>query len=119
VLRLETRFKVLASWEGVVLDSEIKDGAFLARVTDNATGEASEAELLVDEVAEDDVPLLAKGAVFYWTIGYRIAPGGRERVSRIKFRRLPAWGRRDLERASQRAAELAKRLDWAADSTCA
>ena len=66
-----------------------------------------EAEIPVDEVTEDDRELLAVGAVFYWTIGYDISPAGtRRRTSLLKFRRMPAWTRRDIERVRAEGREL-------------
>lgn len=106
------RFRVLKAWEGVVLDARADEDAFLARLFDRSAGEPSEAEIYRDEVSDEDLPLLANGAIFYWTIGYRIGPDGRERVSRIKFRRLPAWSKRALLNAKREAAALADELGW-------
>lgn len=80
--------------------------ATLRSLLDDHSGE-KDAEIPVDEVGEDDRELLAPGAVFYWTIGYDISPAGtRRRASAIKFRRLPAWSKRDIRRVEQRAQAL-------------
>lgn len=111
------RLRVLRSWEGIVLDAHASDETFLARVSDVTSHELSEAEIFLDEVSDEDRTLLQDGAVFYWTIGYRIGPDGRERVSRIKFRRLPAWSRVELNSAEQEASELAEQLSWESAAT--
>ena len=50
-----------------------------------------------------------KGAIFYWSIGYNDAPGEpRRRVSQIRFRRLSALSRHELERAASEARQLAE-----------
>ena len=66
-----------------------------------------EAELPLDEVSPDDQELLAPGAIFYWTIGSERSPKGTiSRFSRIKFRRLPGWTRRDLATVEEEAKRL-------------
>jgi len=80
--------------------------ATLRSLKDPADSE-KEAEIPVDEVSSDDRELLEVGAVFYWTMGYEVSPSGtRRRFSQIKFRRLPAWTRRDLRHVEQRADAL-------------
>jgi hypothetical protein len=52
--------------------------------------------------------LMASGAVFYWSVGYRETLWGqRERVSAIRFRRLPAWTTSDLDEVRRKAKQLA------------
>jgi len=66
-----------------------------------------EAEIPNDDIMPDDLELLQPGAVFYWTIGYDVSPGGtRKRSSQVKFRRLPAWTKKDIERVRAQASEL-------------
>jgi hypothetical protein len=75
-------------------------------------GPELEAVLPLEEVSAEDLPLLAEGAVLYWTIGYeQTLTGQRKRVSIIRLRRLPAWTRSDLERVRRRAAELSELFD--------
>lgn len=106
------RFRVLKAWEGTVLDARNGDETFVARLFDRACGEADEAEIYRAEVSDEDLQLLDDGAIFYWTIGYRVGPDGRERVSRIKFRRLPAWSQDALQVAERAASVLAAELGW-------
>lgn len=66
-----------------------------------------EAELPLDDVNADDRELLAPGAIFYWIVGSERTPKGTvTRFSRIKFRRLPGWTKRDLARVEEEAARL-------------
>jgi hypothetical protein len=66
-----------------------------------------EAEIPIDEVTPDDLELLEPGAIFYWTMGYDMTPAGtRTRFSLLKFRRLPAWTKKDLLRVNAEADAL-------------
>jgi hypothetical protein len=113
--QLQTRdiLTPLQEWEGVVL--AVGQAAFSARISDGSGDHADEeVELSREEVSEADFTLLTPGAIFYWTIGYRqrLPAGTRERVSRLRFRRLPAWSTRELAEARDRATQLARELDW-------
>jgi hypothetical protein len=102
----------LQSWEGTVL--AIEDDSFVARLADvNGEHLDEEVSLATEELCDFDLELLEPGAIFYWTIGYRYQLGGaRERVSRIRFRRLPAWTKSQLDEARERAAALGHALGW-------
>lgn len=102
----------LQRWEGVVLD--VEDTSFVVRLVDTA-GENADEEVTLPkgELCEFDLELLEPGAILYWTIGYRrTVRGVRERVSRIRLRRLPAWTESQLRDAKERASVLARELDW-------
>lgn len=103
----------LQSWEGVVL--AVDDDVFTARIADMANKTPDEeVEIPIAELSPFDIELLEPGAIFYWSIGYRqrLPQGTRERVSRIRFRRLPAWSRSDLRRARGRAEDLRAEFGW-------
>ena len=106
------RFNPLQKWEGVVL--EIHGDTFLARLADlTHPNTAEEVELPIAEVSDADHGLMMPGALFYWTIGYLDDRyGQRQRVSRIRFRRVPAWTNEEIESARQEADRLAERLGW-------
>jgi hypothetical protein len=92
-------FKTLQQWEGYVLG--VSQDVFRARLIDVGGGQPDEtAEVLIDEIEEEDRALIKTGAVFYWTIGYLDRPSGRIRASVIRFRRLPTWTDRELHEAS-------------------
>jgi hypothetical protein len=102
----------LQSWEGTVL--EVKEDSFIVRVADVRAEHADEEiALSKDELSDFDLELLEVGAILYWTIGYRQRMGGsRERVSRMRLRRLPAWSALQLREAQSRAEDLERELDW-------
>jgi hypothetical protein len=112
--RKETKALIpLQSWEGVVL--EVYESSFLARLVDiQADHPDEEIEIAQDELSPFDLALLESGAIFYWTIGYRqqLPAGARERVSLIRFRRLPAWSDAELIAAREHAETLAEDLGW-------
>ena len=100
-------FLALQRWEGVVLD--VGQETFTARLADRTSPsrEEEEVEIPLDEVSRSDLNLLSPGAIFYWSIGYLDRPSGqRLRESVIRFRRLPAWSRHELDVARRRAKEL-------------
>ena len=80
--------------------------ATLRSLRDDSESE-KEAEIPIDEVSPDDLELLAPGAIFYWSIGYQTSPAGtRTRFSSLRFRRLPAWNRKDLARVEAGGNDL-------------
>jgi hypothetical protein len=105
-------FHALQQWVGVV--DRVEDGTFIARLEDRTTeGPDEQAEFDVSEIPSGDQDLVAPGAVFYWSVGYRTsATGTRSRASAISFRRLPAWTEEERKQAQKRAQEIAEELDW-------
>lgn len=102
------RFKSVQNWEGNV--KQLKDDSFVAVIVDKTTksNPSEEVEIDFDDVSPDDRSLLRAGACFYWSVGYEEAPGvPRQRVSRIRFRRLPGWSQRELIQAEKAAQSLA------------
>jgi hypothetical protein len=104
--------QLLERWDGIVLD--VGDKTFRARLIDERGGRPrAEAEIFLSEVPPRDKALLRQGAVFYWHIGYRDPEGDRERVSRIRFRRLPPKTKADLRRAERLAEGIRTQFGWA------
>jgi len=108
----EARYRLLQKWEGIVLD--VQEESFTARLVDqNNEGPDEEAEFSLEEVTLEDISLLQPGAVFYWNIGFSDKLSGqRERVSIIRFRRLPVWSSSELELAKLEAARLGDKIAW-------
>lgn len=105
--RLTYAFDLRQQWEGVVTSVSRDELAVVLRDLVRTDAPEIDAVLPLDEIAEDDLPLLAPGAVLYRTIGYeQTETGQRKRVSTIRLRRLPAWSRADVERVRMRAREL-------------
>ena len=107
--------EVLKRWEGVVETVDEDDGVFTARLYNPETDESypsDMAELLIDDISDDDRSLLQEGAVFYLTVGYsERASGRKDRFVRLEFRRLPNWTESDLRRAGERAQRITRFLD--------
>jgi hypothetical protein len=100
------RFDVRQQWEGIVTSVDRDEFSVVLRDVIRRNAPEFEAVLSIEEISEDDLPLLKEGAVLYWTIGYKTRAGTTERVSTIRLRRLPAWSRSDLERVQRQAHEL-------------
>lgn len=104
-------FRLLQQWEGTV--TEITGGDFTAELRDltDPDNYREEAIFELDEVSPGDQPLLALGAVFRWSIGYKTsAAGQRERVSQIRFVRIPDWRKSAVEEIKRQATRLQKRF---------
>jgi hypothetical protein len=107
----EYRFALLQQWEGVVRELGPAEFTAVLRDLTNPAQPEEEVVLSFDDVTPDDQKLLAPGGIFYWSIGYRKERTGQvDRVSTIRFRRLPAWSRRDLQRLNDRAKALMERF---------
>jgi hypothetical protein len=103
-------FNALQKWEGFVI--EVKAETFTARlVRIKGNGPDQEAEIYLQEVDPEDIPLIKPGALFFWNIGYNKRPSGVMRASVLRFRRLPKWDQRDLKIAKNKAIELKGLLD--------
>jgi hypothetical protein len=108
-----SRLEVLNTWEGAVISIDRQAQTFTARLYDltNNTRDVSEAEFAIEDVSANDIDLLKVGGVFRWMIGYRKHSfGQRERISAIKFRRLPAWTFDDIKSAAAEGERLAGKL---------
>jgi hypothetical protein len=105
----QSRFLPQNEWEGVVEKIDVNDASFSARLDDitNPATPQEYAEFYLDDVSQDDMPLVQIGAVFRWVIGKREDQFGTiERTSKIVFRRLPAYSVADIEKANARAEHL-------------
>ncbi len=109
--RPETTVDILKEWEGVVLT--VSNDDVQARLTD-MNDPANQEELVtfgLDAISPQDHELVEPGAVFYWTVLRETDAFENVRnYSQIRFRRLPAWSRGDLERAETEAEQLHEEL---------
>lgn len=105
-------FQSLQSWEGFVESATPQ--AFTARLRDRAKKSPDQiAEFPIEEVSPFDRELVQPGAIFYWDIGYsEDKTGQRLRASLIRFRRLPAWTRKEIEKAGRDSVEMRNKLGW-------
>lgn len=94
-------------WEGTI--TEVRRDGFVAVLSDR-TGPCNPDERVVfnyAEIPKEDHPLVRPGSTFYWIIGSERTFGGQvKNVSIVQFRRLPAWTRSALARATERAQRL-------------
>lgn len=111
---VQDRFRLLQKWEGTVTACSQQEFTAVLREKGQPDQEAT---FDLEEVPEGDRELIVAGAVFHWSIGYRDRRGQRSRESIIRFRRLPAWTRRELERADQEADEIIAALHWGEPAT--
>lgn len=104
----------LQRWDGYVV--KICEDTFVARLTDltnKGQADSDEAEIPLDELDDEDRAAIAPGKIFSWTIGYRrTAAGQKLRVSRIKFRQLPQWTARQIEKGRAEAQRVSKKISW-------
>ena len=105
------QFWVLQKWEGTI--TEIMNGECRAVVRNLSNFEAPKEEVVfsIQEISPLDHPLVAKGAVFYWAIGYEDPQGQRRRQSVIRFQRLPTWTQEELKMAEAEARNLKELFD--------
>lgn len=108
---LAERAIALQKWEGFVL--EVGESTFRARLKNLSTpGYDEEVEFPFDDLMSEDVPLVERGAPFYWSIGRRFGKTGQmTRYSFIRFKRLPRWEKQDLSIPSE-VQQIREALDW-------
>ncbi|MCP5274914.1 MAG: hypothetical protein H6936_08715 [Burkholderiales bacterium] len=97
-------FTMLQQWEGRVIS--VSKDSFVAIISNRTDSQKpqEEIEIELNEIPHDDTNLIRPGAFFYWSIGYEDGPGiPRQRVSRIRFRRLPKWTKREINQARNQA----------------
>ena len=100
------RFELLQQWEGTV--TAVGKGGFQAWLADltDPSRPNEEAGFNIRDVSDGDLPLVAEGAVFRWSIGYKTRSGQKERISNISFVRLPAWSGKTADAVKQATGEL-------------
>ena len=100
-------FKLLQEWEGKV--EKVGDETFLAIIKDKTRVDNpdEDVEIFMSEISPEDRSFVRPGALFYWSVGYEEGQGvPRQRVSRIRFRRVPGITTRDIARANKNAKIL-------------
>lgn len=107
-------FEPIQEWEGyVVFVEQERFQARLLDLTEGAKSEQEQAVFHVDDVSDDDRPLLKPGAIFRWSLGYeRSVSGSRRKVSSIVFRRLPIWTEKEIAESRRQAEDLLRSINW-------
>lgn len=106
---LKGEFTLLQLWEGRIV--EVRETEFDAIIKDKTNPDDADELVTIDisEVTPDDLPLVLKGYVFYWSVGLLDYPGrGRSRESKIRFRRLRGWTKNEIEQAKIIGKNLAE-----------
>ena len=99
-------FDIKGKWQGHV--GSVGEETFTAIIEDVLErSPVEEVEIYLEEISQDDRPLVVPGARFYWIIGYRDVIGApRRRTSIITMQRLPGWTDDDLREAQGWAARI-------------
>lgn len=98
-------------WEGYV--TAIHEDYFQARIEDLTNpGTYEIIKFDLDEISPEDESLLKLGAVFYFSIGYVLNNGQREKTSLLRFKRIAEWTEEEFNRAVDRGQKLSNNLKW-------
>jgi hypothetical protein len=103
-------FATTEEWVGRV--QEVHDDYFGALLR-NARKPHDEryVELVASEIPRAEREYIRVGAVFYWSLGYHVAPDGHEiSAASIRFRRPTTFSAERIEAARRRGAERRRRL---------
>ena len=100
-----TNFIALKKLEGQVtsIDQEQKEVSIRFHEIGGDNQVIEEAVFDMDEIPPSDYDLLEEGAIVYWNIGYLDQSGERKRISELRFRRMPIWSKREIERVEKKA----------------
>lgn len=81
---------VLQKWVGSVIFLDDENTEFKAFIRDKTDPEMPDEEVTIryDELSTYDYGRLVPGAIFYWTIGYRLTGETKSKYSEIHFQRL-------------------------------
>jgi hypothetical protein len=105
------QLEVLQRFEGTVRSVHQPAGEMVVELRDLTHPDAPRevAILELSDVSDPDLEMVAPGAVFYWTIGYEVRTGTRQktRISELRFRRYPTWKQRDVDQIQREADALA------------
>ncbi|MBL0702008.1 MAG: hypothetical protein JJV91_00845 [Desulfosarcina sp.] len=114
---LKGRYTLLQRWDGHVV--KVRDFDFDAIIIDKTNPNLANELVTIEkiEISPDDFPLLENGSVFYWSIGYSDYPGrGRIRESKIRFRRLKGWTKKEIDHSKTMGKQFAE--FFKSDSVC-
>jgi hypothetical protein len=96
-------------WEGEVRSIDERKNVMQVRLTPKLSkAEQHTGEIDLEWVAEQDRDLLKPGAVFYWTLYKETRRGTVINAQSLRFRRLPNWSRRQIQRVREESKDLFK-----------
>ena len=98
-------------WIGHVTD--ITEDRFFARLDDmNTPGTYETAEFSISKISPEDIQLLTKGAIFYWSVGDVITNGQLKEEAILRFQRLSDWTSDELDEVADKAKEQLRNISW-------
>lgn len=114
--RAEVNASPLQIWEGRVLSVDWNVGSMdvmLSAKMNTMPDNEHTGEIDLQWVAEQDHDLVRPGAVFYLTLFKRTKRGTVENSQELRFRRLPNWTRKQLDKIENEAAALLPKIKMA------
>ena len=110
----------VVEWEGVVDSVSGNDFSCRMKVVKGSNVEFEEfSRFSFDRVDPGDRDLVQPGALFRLVVGVQAYSGTRQHVSRLIFRRLPAWREDDIKSAQADLESVLNRISWADEVTSA
>lgn len=98
-------------WIGHVM--KIEGDKFFSKLNDLTNpGTYEIGEFDISEVSPEDIMLLGKGAIFYWSIGDTMSNGQLKKESIIRFKRSSHWSTTDIDAIEDRAEKIVKSISW-------
>ena len=98
-------------WVGTVL--EVREDRFIGKLQDLTNPGTEEIEeFLKSKISPEDLPLLSRGAIFYWSIGDVMTNSQLEGKVILRFRRAPDWTTEEIDEVADDSKELLKRIFW-------
>lgn len=110
-LSSKSHFGLTQHWTGIV--ESIDNENFTAKLDDKTNkGTYEMATFEISEVSLSDRPLLAKGAVFYWSVGFATENGQIEKRSLLRFKRSVDFTEDDLDFINEKAKFYNNNINW-------
>lgn len=100
----------LQVWEGTVLEVDFEKQSMEVLLTPTmGKGSRHTGEIELEWVSQQDLDLVAPGAVFYLTLFKRSLPSV-ENAQELRFRRMPAWSAAQIKKIKEAAAALESKI---------
>ncbi|WP_419604705.1 hypothetical protein [Thiolapillus sp.] len=104
--RLAGKYELLQRWEGYVIS--VNAGEVRCKLVDKTEDTNPDEEVTISLMEFDPAEreLAKPGAIFYWSIRYADYGRGREKISLLRFRRLPVIDKEVINQAEKRGQYL-------------
>jgi hypothetical protein len=108
---IKSYYGLAQHWIGIV--ESIEQNSFVAKLEDKTNqGTYEIATFEISEVSQSDRPLLSKGAIFYWSVGFATENGQIEKRSLLRFKRSVDFTDEDLDVVNDRAKYYNNSINW-------